>query len=163
MGQRLPWLGSMPGPEQAPLLLRPAPPRLPHGRGEPGVNTYAPSRGSQTRLSSSRRRTLARAGTGTGKTERWGGRLKNRKKKKKKAASPQKIPATRGCPEGCRVAGDQHATRRKSPITTHLVGGRLGISPASNWMASMAGGAEFSFISQTSPSKIKYQGLFVFF
>lgn len=39
------------------------------------------------------------------------------------------------------------------------VGERFGISPASNWTASVAGGAEFSFISP----KIKYHGLPFFF
>lgn len=37
------------------------------------------------------------------------------------------------------------------------------VSSDSNWTVSTAEGVEFSFISQTSPSKIKYQVLHFFF
>lgn len=57
--------------------------------------------------------------------------------------------------------GDRHGTGGKKPdYNTHgplLERRKSGISPASNWAASVAGVAELSFISQTNPSKIKYQ------
>lgn len=48
---------------------------------------------------------------------------------------------------------------RERPLTTHLAEERFGFSPASNWTARVASVAEFRFISQICPSKIKYQVL----